>query len=162
MHRTIASVVLALCLVGCAPKAPPGEPVALLTVETQTGFGGCVLDLFWVADVVAGPASGAPTNGATGEPLAWPNGFTARRAGSEVEVLDPAGNVVLTTGRRYRMCPPEDSRTSGQGVVARSPYGGWVVGKVDPCLFCELGGYGDPGNGVVSPSGRPEPTDSPE
>ena len=34
--------------------------------------------------------------------LAWSAGFTARRLGSEVEVLDPQGNVVATTGRNYQ------------------------------------------------------------
>ena len=34
--------------------------------------------------------------------VAWPPGFTGRRSGSEVEVLDPQGIVVATTGRSYR------------------------------------------------------------
>jgi hypothetical protein len=118
----------------------------MLTVETQTSFGSCVLDLYYVADVIADPTSGAPMYAATGEALAWPRGFTARRAGSEVEVLDPSGNVVLTTGRRYRLCPPEDSTNLGVGQTARSPRGGWVIGMVDECMDCGLGGYGDPRN----------------
>lgn len=143
------SVAFALSLLGCGAGgagASPGVPVPLLTVETQTSFGSCVLDLFHVADVIADPTTGAPTNAATGESLAWPKGFTAKRAGSEVEVFDPAGNVVLMTGRRYRMCPAPDDTNVGSGLAARSPRGGWVIGKVDPCLSCQLGGYGDPGN----------------
>jgi hypothetical protein len=146
--RLVPIVALALGLLGCAPKAPRGEPVPLLTVETQTSFGSgsCVLDLFHVADVIADPTSGAPTDAGTGEVLAWPKGFTARRAGSEVEVFDPAGNFVLTTGRRYRMCPPTDDTKPGWGLAARSSRGGWVTGGVDECRLCELGGYGDPRN----------------
>jgi hypothetical protein len=36
-------------------------------------------------------------------PVMWRVGFTGRRAGSELEVLDPHGNVVATTGRAYRI-----------------------------------------------------------
>jgi hypothetical protein len=34
-------------------------------------------------------------------PLMWPEGYTARRSGTELEVLDEAGEVVATSGRRY-------------------------------------------------------------
>jgi hypothetical protein len=115
-----------------------------VTVETQESFGSCVLDLFYVADVVADPTSGAPSDAATGESFAWPKGFIARRAGSEVEISDPEGNVVLVTGQRYRMCPAPDDTTVGLGLAARSPRGGWVIGRVDECMDCELGGYGYP------------------
>ena len=33
--------------------------------------------------------------------VAWPPGFTGRRSGSQVAVLDPHGKVVGTTGRSY-------------------------------------------------------------
>lgn len=36
-------------------------------------------------------------------PIMWLPGFSARRLGSEVEVLDADGNVVATSGRRYRI-----------------------------------------------------------
>jgi hypothetical protein len=36
-------------------------------------------------------------------PVMWPSGYTARRAGSEVEVLDTQGKVIATTGRTYRI-----------------------------------------------------------
>ena len=115
------------------------------------------MDLFYVADVIADPTSGAPTDAATGESFAWPKGFTARRSGSEVEVIDPAGNVVLMTGRRYRMCPAPDDTKVGWGLAARSIRGGWVIGIVDRCLSCELGGYGDPRN---FPDCTANPTDA--
>lgn len=46
-----------------------------------------------------------PTYGTNldGQPVIWPNGFSARRAGGEIEVLDAKGGVVATTGRRYRI-----------------------------------------------------------
>jgi hypothetical protein len=141
--RVVTSLALSLGLLGCASAAPLGESVVLLTVETQTGPG-CVLDPFYVSDVIADPTSGAPTDAATGEQFAWPKGFTARRAGSEVAVLDPAGAVVLATGRRYWMCPATDPRESGGAGAARSRDGGWVIGSVKPCPDCELGGYGWP------------------
>lgn len=150
MRRVVGSVALALTLLGCyaggastrfaGPSAPPGGPEPLLTVETQTSFGSCVLDIYYVADVIADPTSGAPSDAATGESFAWPKGFTARRAGSEVEALDAAGNVVLLTGRRYRMCPAlDDTRV---GFAAESSRGAWVIGRVEECMGCELGGYG--------------------
>jgi hypothetical protein len=128
-----------MSLLGCssaASSAAPGGPVPLLTVETQTLFGSCVLDLYYVGDVIADPTSGAPTDAATGESFAWPKGFTARRAGSEVEVLDRAGNVVLMTGQRYRMCPAPDDTQVGSGLAARSSGGAWVIGEVKQCQEC--------------------------
>ena len=35
------------------------------------------------------------------DPMIWPWGFTARRVGSEVQVLDPLGRVKATTGTTY-------------------------------------------------------------
>ena len=168
MLRVVPTLVLALGLLGCASKAPTSEPVPLLTVETQTSFGSCVLDLFYVADVIADPTSGGPTDAATGESFAWPKGFTARRTGSEVEVFDPAGNVVLMTGRRYRVCPAPDDTKVGSGLAAQSLRGAWVIGMVDECMGCELGGYGypfdfpdctaNPTDAGCKPPGGPSPT----
>ena len=175
MLRVVISIALAMSLLGCyggsasAPTASPSGPVPLLTVETQTRFGGCVLDAFYVADVIADPTTGTPTDATTGKSfLAWPKGFTARRAGSEVEVLDPAGNVVLTTGQRYRVCPAPDYTNPSSGQYARSSGGGWVIGMVDECMGCELGGYGypfdfpdctaNPTDAGCKPPGGPSPT----
>jgi hypothetical protein len=155
MHRlvsplTLAAVAVAACAPGtpstlsAGPSASRNGPVSLVTVETQTSFGSCVLDLFYVADVIADPTSGTPSDAATGESFAWPKGFIARRAGSEVEISDPKGNVVLRTGRRYRMCPAPDETMVGLGLAAQSPRGAWVIGKVEECMGCELEGYGWP------------------
>jgi hypothetical protein len=36
-----------------------------------------------------------------GQPVMWPDGFSARRAGGQVEVLNSSAQVVATTGRLY-------------------------------------------------------------
>ena len=124
------ALAIALCLLGCG--APIGERVPLVTDETQRG-GGCWL-LHEVVDVVADPTSGTPSFKSSGAPLRWPRGYTARRAGPEVEVLDAAGRVVLITGGRYEVCPtPESDYTR--------PLSEWVLGDVRECPGCELG-YG--------------------
>ena len=83
--------------------------------------------MFTVYDVVAHPTFGTALKG--GEPLKWPSGYTGRRAGAEVEVLDPEGNVVLKTGGRYKVSPREVD-------------GEFVACGAIPCPECELGSYG--------------------
>ena len=115
MKRVAATLVVALVLVGCG-MLPPG-PVHLLTpgpadqiigssVYNTYGPDGCVSmphagDL--VADATYGTAFIA-TGGAAATPLpvVWRRGFTGRRSGSEVQVVDPQGNVVAVTGHAYR------------------------------------------------------------
>ncbi len=52
-----------------------------------------------VEDLWAGTASKVSDNHSI--PLTWPEGFSTRRSGGNVEVLGPAGGVVAVTGRRY-------------------------------------------------------------
>ena len=107
--RIAAAIALALCLVGCGSLVRNGEAVQLVTGPPD--HNGC-----FAADV-AGLLVVDPTYGTAivGNNLpsmvqlsdvpvtvAWRAGFTARRSGSEVEVLDPQGNVVATTGRSHR------------------------------------------------------------
>ena len=124
LPQTITVLALALCLLGCGSPSPTprGEQVPLLTVETQ----GCCYLMYSVVDVVADATFGTADK-ASGEPLKWPAGYTAWRAGAEVEVRDPAGKVVLTTGSRYWTSPTEYLHR-------------WVIGEVRPCPDCELGG----------------------
>lgn len=113
-----------MCVLGCGPAR--GEQVPLPTDQTVTAFGrGCIL-MHEVVDVIADPASGTPVIEHGGEPMRWPKGFTAWRAGTEVEVLDATGAVVLRTGARYSLCPSEYMS-------------GWVIGMVRPCSDCVLG-----------------------
>jgi hypothetical protein len=97
-------MALALALAGCAA----GEPVAIVT---DTGYPGddlgCWLAVnddtyLLLADPKFGTVLKKSDNGGT-VPAKWPPNYTARRAGSEVEVMDPHGHVVAITGRRYRI-----------------------------------------------------------
>jgi hypothetical protein len=79
-------------------------------------------------DVVADPTFGTVSKDGGGPELTWPRGYTARWAGSEVEVLDLEGNVVLTTGKRYWLSP------------LWPPHNKFVVGEIRECAGCELSG----------------------
>ena len=112
--RGIAAPALALCLLGCAPEAVnTAETVTLLTGGSEGCYpgpgpwaGGQLL-----ADPPSGTAIEVDSSGSGYSPhiglpigsivpVMWPTGYTARRAGTEVEVLNLDGEVVATTGRR--------------------------------------------------------------
>jgi hypothetical protein len=124
MRRVTATVALALCLLGCSGSR--GEQVPLTTDATVTAYAqGCIL-MHEVVDVTADPTTGTPVLKGGNVDVRWPKGFTAWRAGNEVEVLDGSGRVVLRTGARYSICPSEY-------------LSGWVVGMVRLCPDCRLG-----------------------
>ena len=126
MRRGTATLVLALCLLGCSGSASRGEQVPLNTDATVTTYGEYCILMHEVADVTADPTTGTPVLKGGDFPVRWPKGFTAWRAGNEVEVLDASGRFVLRTGARYSICP--------------SDYlSGWIVGGVTPCPDCPLG-----------------------
>jgi hypothetical protein len=131
MRRALTAFALALSLLGCGSR---DDEVSLFTDATESGDGCWLLHV--VVDVFANPTFGTAVGSATGAPLTWPRGFTARRAGAEVEVLDRAGNVVLTTGGRYWLCPTPSSDYT-------KPISQWVIGEVRPCPDCALGGGPD-------------------
>lgn len=120
MRRAVMVLGLALSLLGCADEAPTPRPSRgaqvplLIDPFTEPS---CFLT-HRIVDVIADPTTGTPTD-PTGTQFMWLTGFTAWRVGSEVEVLDADGGVVLTTGGRYWMCP-----------ASVDP---WVVGAVFPC-----------------------------
>jgi len=103
MKRIALTLALALLVVGCGAFQ---DPVSILTSPRLTCFAADVAGLL-VVDPTYGTAivdNHLPSMlGLSDVPVtvAWPPGFTARRSGSEVEVLDPQGNVVGTTGRSY-------------------------------------------------------------
>jgi hypothetical protein len=137
MRRMIATLVLALG-VACCSQA--GQRLPLATDDSITTFGdGCVLD-HEVVDVTMDPSTGSPVfnDGGTLLNLKWPKGFTAWRSGAQTQVIDAAGNVVLTTGNRYSVCSSPDF---GLCMPYGSAHGGecWVVGRVRPCPDCALG-----------------------
>ena len=90
-------IALGLCLVGCASEPPPGEPVDLLTANLGCYAGG---EGGATAQLIAEPKHGTSF---LGRPVMWPAGYTARRVGTEVVVLDRDGNVKATTGRTYHI-----------------------------------------------------------
>jgi hypothetical protein len=107
-----AAATLALFVLGCGPsgaEVQEGVPIRLLTGDYQgmASGGGCFT--YWAT----GPLSVDATSGTaiidtdadatTTEPVMWRPGFTGRRVGSEVEVLDPNGNVAAVTGRNYKI-----------------------------------------------------------
>ena len=126
MRLLITALTLSLSLIGCGASTPRGEQVQLPTEKAAKGFGNGSVLMHEVIDVVADPQTGTPVIANGNGPMRWPEGFTAWRVGSEVEVLDPAGNRVLITGGRYLF------RSS-----TWMSY--WVISDVEPCPICPLG-----------------------
>ena len=101
MRRVISTLALALCLLGCGSVVLPWDRVDLLTRAPMTVGGGpscytAATTGLLTVDPVYGTAIGSMA-------VMWPLGFTGRRVGSEVEVLDPHGKVVAMTGRIYEL-----------------------------------------------------------
>jgi hypothetical protein len=102
MKRLVTTIAVVLGLVGCGPSG-----VSLLTRDPFGGKGCYVAEAS--GRLVVDPSHGTaiiPPDGSTGTVrdrtiVAWRPGYTARRIGSEVEVLDPQGRVVATTGHSY-------------------------------------------------------------
>jgi hypothetical protein len=94
--------VLALSLVGCGAW-PWDRPPLLTRAETDDPNTGCVLMGFF-GQLVPDPESGTAIVGALDRhPIRWPHGYTARRVGSELEVIDPIGKVVAVTGMQVEL-----------------------------------------------------------
>jgi hypothetical protein len=129
-HRVAIPFALAVCLIGC------GSPVVLLT----GGYAGCFAGMaprvtgLLISDAEHGTAikvervedtwgRNLPAVG-TVAPVMWPTGYTGRRAGSELEVLNEAGDVVATTGKRYdlepQVEPPRTNASIGVFVTCRA------------------------------------------
>jgi len=138
MRRVTAVIALALCLVGCgaAPEATRGAQVPLLRAARPDAM--CV-GVYEVMDIVADPNVGTVAK-VGGFPLKWPAGYTGWRLGSEVQVLDPNGAVVLTTGQRYELALRGDSN-----IPTPMTDLDWTEGCIpSPCSrgrTCELGRY---------------------
>jgi hypothetical protein len=83
---------------------PNGDPVRLLT-GPPGDWGGCFTDSA-SGPLIVDPKYGTAivdndVHAVSPVTVAWRPGYTARRIGSEVEVLDPQGNTVASTGRSY-------------------------------------------------------------
>jgi hypothetical protein len=110
MGRVTTTLLLALGLLGCNMFLP-GDRVELLTGNGPFPPNPGPFDPVCYTSAAEGPLvvdpeygtaiRGSPTGGTA--PVMWPPGFIGRRVGSEVVVQDRAGNVVATTGGRYRL-----------------------------------------------------------
>jgi hypothetical protein len=88
---------------------PTGEPVALLTDPDSATQGGCFLS-FIEGELVTDPETGTAIIGRNGGdadgryPVMWPGGWIGRQTWfSNVEVLNPRGEVVVRTGTRVHL-----------------------------------------------------------
>jgi hypothetical protein len=115
-------LVVLLVVIGAAGCGFTGQPVGIVTAASQeeVGMVGCYLmgptgklvtdPTYGTAFVMEEPAFLDAKTGAASvhspEPVAWPPGYTANQAGSEVEVHDASGAVVATTGGRYEIAAP--------------------------------------------------------
>jgi hypothetical protein len=113
VKKRLAAIVVALALlvIGCGAV---DEPVHLLTGDYQgmassdscfaaTGSGLLIVDPTYGTAIIANHLDDMVELTDLPVTVAWRPGFTARRSGSEVEVLDPHGNAVAMTGRNYRL-----------------------------------------------------------
>ena len=148
--KQLAALALALCLV-----LPGGDPVRLLTGEPlprNSCFASATGSGLLVADPTYGTAIiGQDSMAALGDepmPVAWRPGFTARRIGSDVAVLDPQGNVVARTGRSYTI---DGGLSSGpRGRILKGP----CSGRATRSSRCRMRPLSYPFRRVDSASGR--------
>jgi hypothetical protein len=106
MRRIATTLALALCLLGCGSEVLPWDRVDLLTNTGNPPSPYCYTAAFGgplIVDRTYGTAITDPEGSIGPVPVMWPVGFTGRRVGSEVEVLDLDGMVVATTGRTYEI-----------------------------------------------------------
>jgi hypothetical protein len=111
MPRLGVAAILVLVLASCGSTISGGAPVQLLTgvVPGYTENGGCFTN-FAVGTLVVDEKYGTAITDETAmsdhpvtTPVMWRPGFTGRRAGSEVEVMDRQGLVVARTNQRYQI-----------------------------------------------------------
>jgi hypothetical protein len=111
MKPLVTTIAVVLSLVGCGPSAGSlltGNPLGGDGCFLATGSGRLVVDPRYGTAIIADadqrtaipdrPMVAMPDRPT---PVAWRPGYTSRRVGSEVEVLDPHGRVVATTGHSY-------------------------------------------------------------
>jgi hypothetical protein len=116
MPRVAIVLGLALVLVGCGSAASSssvpsqgasGEAVALLT-DTVGCYAGGEESGAVIGVLVPEPSAGTAIRRTLDRgdmPILWPLGYTARRVGTEIEVLDTHGEIKATTGRTYFISP---------------------------------------------------------
>jgi hypothetical protein len=98
IKRVILAIATAASVTACGS-------VGLLTSDTADPLpeGSCYL-WYGQGEVIESSTVGTAVREPTGQvrDLQWPTGYTARRSGNSIEVLDAKGNVVAVTGRKYQ------------------------------------------------------------
>ncbi len=100
MKRLVSTIAVVLGLVGCGPSGGSlltGDPLGG-SCYLATASGRLVVDPSYGTAIIPEGHGGMIDRRTI---VAWRPGYTPRRSGSEVEVLDPQGRVVATTGRSY-------------------------------------------------------------
>ena len=95
---SLAALLLAAC-------GASGEPVPLLTATEPDPLGSGSCYLWWgQGELVEHATAGTAVKEQSGRirALEWPMGYSARRSGGTIEVLDTTGNVAAMTGRKYQ------------------------------------------------------------
>ncbi len=80
-----------------------GEPVALATDSQHLGCFVANTTGLLIVDATAGTAIVSEDMSRTTAQVLWPAGYSGRRSGDQVEVLDGTGRVVARTGERYEL-----------------------------------------------------------
>jgi hypothetical protein len=142
------AMALACALLACTTKAPPGDPVQLLTgtmpfgADECDGGGNAAVLLVDREYGTALAAYGMFDNDTTRAPVMWPPGFTGRQVGSEVVVVDPEGNIVATTGQSYVFSGNpliEEPKGGWPNREDRRYRRGWVNSLIGPAMFYACG-----------------------
>ncbi len=108
------ALLLAIALVAGCVTTGPGEPtrsrddVGILVAPAQqardgevtVGCAAGLIDGVLVADTATGVVL---VTGGTPTPIVWPSGFSARRVGDAIQVLDGGRRVVATTGEQVQV-----------------------------------------------------------
>ncbi len=92
--RAVAILVASVLFVACGT----GEPVTLRTGSAECYDGS-------IGDLAFDPATGSITLDTSlgREPVQWPSGYTGRRSGSQVEILNANAKVLYRTGTRVAL-----------------------------------------------------------
>ena len=99
--RLISSIfALALVLLGCDALAGSGR-IDVRTSDTDAPVAQCYL-AGAAAELVLDPGVGVAWKFGPDDirPVIWPRGYTARRVGSEIQVLNREGTVIARSGSR--------------------------------------------------------------
>ena len=100
--RLAIALLLVLGAAGCMGTPSPGPDTVLLKgrIDGEECHSGSTVGTL-VANTI-GVSIRRDEDGQVVD-VYWPGGFTGRRAGTEVEILDDGGRVVARTGQKYKL-----------------------------------------------------------